>query len=91
MFGEDQNDSIVQRGLDEALACQDLLERTPTKPSVFTRAILRVGLVIRSVVHRGPDGETTRDPNDTSLHMRTWKEQSVLPVPPAGEVRRSRP
>jgi hypothetical protein len=90
MFGEGHNDSIVQRGLDEALACQDMLERTPTKPSVFTRAILHIGLVIRSVVHRGPDGETTRDPNGTSLHMRTWKQQSVLPMSPAGEVRGSR-
>lgn len=57
MFGEGHNDSIVQRGLDEALACQDMLERTPTKLSVLTRAILRIGLAIRSVVHRDPEGK----------------------------------
>jgi hypothetical protein len=90
MFGEGHNDSFFQRGHEEALACQDMLERTPTKPSVLTRAILRIDLVIRSVVHRGPGRETTRDPNGTSLHMRTWKEQSVLPVPPTGEMRKVR-
>jgi hypothetical protein len=34
-FGEGHTDSIVQRGIDEALSCQDMLERTPVKPSLF--------------------------------------------------------
>jgi hypothetical protein len=54
MFGDGHSDSIVQRGLDEALACQDMLERTPTRPSLLTRAILRIGLAIRSIVQRDP-------------------------------------
>jgi hypothetical protein len=29
MFGEERHDAIVRRSLDEALACQDMLERTP--------------------------------------------------------------
>jgi hypothetical protein len=56
MFGEGHNDSIAQRGLDEALACQDMLERTPPKPSMWTRAISRIGLAIRSIAHRNPAG-----------------------------------
>jgi hypothetical protein len=54
MFGEGHSDSIVQRGIDEALACQDMLERTPTRPSLLTRAIVRIGLAIRSIVPRDP-------------------------------------
>jgi hypothetical protein len=57
MFGEGHNDSIAQRGLDEALACQDMLERTPAKPSVWTRAVLRIGLAIRSIAHRDLPGK----------------------------------
>jgi hypothetical protein len=51
MLGEGHHDSIVQRGIDEALACQDLLEQTTRRPSVLTRAISRIALVIRSTVH----------------------------------------
>jgi hypothetical protein len=54
MFGECHNDSIVQRGLDEALACQDMLERTPTTPSLWTRVISRIALAIHSIVPRDP-------------------------------------
>ena len=52
MFGEGHDESIVHRGLDEAHACQDMLERTPTKPSMLTEAIARVGDAIRAIVHR---------------------------------------
>ena len=34
MFGEGHSESIVHRGLDEALACQDMLERTPLRASM---------------------------------------------------------
>jgi hypothetical protein len=57
MFGDGHSDSIVQRGLDEALACQDMLERTPARPSLLTRAILRIGSAIRSIVHRDSLGK----------------------------------
>lgn len=52
MLGEGHRDSVVHRGIDEALACQDLLERTPVRPSVLTRAISRIALAIRLIVHR---------------------------------------
>jgi hypothetical protein len=42
MFGEGHHDSIVQPGIDEALACQDMLERTPATPSRLSRVIARV-------------------------------------------------
>jgi hypothetical protein len=74
MFGEGHSESIVQRGLDEALACQDMLERTPLKPSMWTQMISRIALAIHSIVHREPERETTRDPNGTSWHLRPWQE-----------------
>ncbi len=48
MFGEVHNDSIVQRGIDEALACQDMLERTPPKPSLAARVAASIAAFIRS-------------------------------------------
>jgi hypothetical protein len=74
MFGEDHSESIVQRGLDEALACQDMLERTPLKPSTLTRVNSRIALAIHSIIHREPARETTRDSNGASWHLRPWQE-----------------
>jgi hypothetical protein len=42
MFGEDHRDSINQRGIDEALACQDMLERAPITPSLLARVRARL-------------------------------------------------
>jgi hypothetical protein len=39
VFGEGHHDSVVQRGIDEALACQDTLARTPVKPSLLAQAV----------------------------------------------------
>ena len=39
MFGEGHHDSVIQRGIDEALACQDMLERTPIKPSWISQMV----------------------------------------------------
>jgi hypothetical protein len=39
MFGDGHHDSVVQRGIDEALACQDVLERTPIKPSRVSQLV----------------------------------------------------
>jgi hypothetical protein len=39
MFGEGHRDSVVQRGIDEAVACQDMLARTPAKPSLLAQAV----------------------------------------------------
>ena len=37
MYGEGHSHSIVQCGLGEALACQEMRERTLAKPSTWTR------------------------------------------------------
>jgi hypothetical protein len=42
MFREGHHDSIIQRGIDEALACQDMLERAPIRPSVLARVRARL-------------------------------------------------
>ena len=39
MLGKEGNSRIVQRGLDEALACRDLLEPAPAHPSLLARSI----------------------------------------------------
>jgi hypothetical protein len=48
MFGEDHHESINQRGIDEALACQDMLARAPTRPNVFTQVLARLSAAVRS-------------------------------------------
>jgi hypothetical protein len=57
MFGEDPHGSIVQRGFDEALACQDMLERAPAKPSWASRLAARIVAAVRSIAHREVDPE----------------------------------
>jgi hypothetical protein len=52
MYGEDPHGSIVQRGIDEALACQDMLERTPAKPSWWARMVTRAVTTARVIAHR---------------------------------------
>ena len=42
MIGAGHEDSIVQRGIDEALACQDMLDRTPVRPSLLARLVARL-------------------------------------------------
>jgi hypothetical protein len=41
MCGDGHGDSIVQRGLGEALACEEMRERTPAEPSMWTRCAPR--------------------------------------------------
>jgi hypothetical protein len=41
MYGEGHSHSIVQCGLGEALACQEMRERTLAKPSMWTRCAPR--------------------------------------------------
>ena len=54
MFGEGHYDSVVKRGIDEALACQDMLERSPVKPSWLSQAVMRVVAAARSIARRQP-------------------------------------
>jgi hypothetical protein len=74
MFGEGHGDSIVQRGLDEALACQDMLERTPTKPCMLTRVISRIALAVRSAVHQAPAGTRPGVPTVPRGTQKRWQE-----------------
>lgn len=39
MFDEARHDSIVQQGIDEALACRDMLEPSPVQPSLLARSL----------------------------------------------------
>jgi hypothetical protein len=57
MFGEDPHGSIIQRGIDEALACQDMLERAPANPSWASRMVAWIVAAARSIAHRGMSGE----------------------------------
>ena len=57
MFGEGHYDSLVQRGIDEALACQDMLERAPIKPSWLSLMVTRVVATARSIADRNTDLE----------------------------------
>ena len=57
MFGEGHHDSLIQPGIDEALACQDMLERTPVKPSWLSRLVTRVVATARSIADRKTDLE----------------------------------
>lgn len=54
MFGEGHDDSMVRRGIDEALACQDMLERAPVAPSLLARVVARLVARVRSLAHHPP-------------------------------------
>jgi hypothetical protein len=41
VFEERRHDAIVRRGVDEALACRDLLTPVPPRPSMLTRLFER--------------------------------------------------
>jgi hypothetical protein len=51
------HDRIVQRGIDEALACQDILARVPMKTSWVSQVVARFVAALRSIAHRGIDLE----------------------------------
>jgi hypothetical protein len=54
MFGEGHHDSIIQRGIDEALACQDMLARAPIRPSLLARVRARLAAAVRVMPRRVP-------------------------------------
>ena len=66
MFGEGHHNSLVQRGIDEALACQDMLERAPIKPSWLSLMVTRVVTTARSIADRNTDLE--HQPAATAPH-----------------------
>ena len=53
MFAEGRDDRIVHRGLDEAFACQDRLQRAPAKPSLLSRVRAWFATTARAFAHRG--------------------------------------
>ena len=52
MVDEKRDNPTVQRGITEALACQDMLERAPVKPSWFEQAVIRAIAIARSIARR---------------------------------------
>lgn len=64
MVGEGRDTRIVQRGIDEAFACQDMLARAPVKPSWLTLAVIRVVAAARSMTGRKP--KPTRQATSTA-------------------------
>ena len=61
MFEAAHDDGIVQRGIDEALACQDMLARAPIKPSWVSQMVARIVAAARLIAHRGigPERQST--------------------------------
>ena len=60
MFGDDHHESRVQRGIDEAFACQDMLARAPVRPPRWVELARKLILSARSLarhtrlpMHRG--------------------------------------
>lgn len=49
MFPDGRDHSIVQRGIDEALACRDMLAPAPCRLSPYARVIAYVGDMSRAV------------------------------------------
>jgi hypothetical protein len=61
MFGDGQ-DSIVQRGIDEALACRDMLTRAPVAPSRLARIVAHLVGLGQSFARRLPRARPRRAP-----------------------------
>jgi hypothetical protein len=57
MFDAGHDDQIVQRGIDEALACQDMLARTPIESSWVSQVVAWFVAALRSLAHREIDLE----------------------------------
>jgi hypothetical protein len=57
MFGECHYDSVVQRSIGEALACQDMLERTPVTPSALAQARAWIAAAVRWLTSHHPVSE----------------------------------
>jgi hypothetical protein len=49
MFSEGHDNRTVQRGITEALACQDMLERAPVKPSWVRQVVIRAIATAQSI------------------------------------------
>ena len=66
MHAEGRDQRIVQRGIDEAYACQDMLSPAPERPSLFARMTGRIGNLLRGAGARIPrEGSSRRIPPRT--------------------------
>ncbi len=54
---EAHDNRTVQRGIREALACQDMLERSPAKPSRVRQAVTWAIATARSIARHDPAAE----------------------------------
>jgi hypothetical protein len=75
MIGQEHHDSIVQRGIDEAFACRDMLAPAPAKPSLVARLGERIGAGLRVMTQRKP----TNEQRDISAALRGSRQ-----IPPPG-------
>ncbi len=57
MFSEGHDNSTVQRGIKEALACQDMLERAPVRSSWVRKAVAWVIATARSIARHDSSPE----------------------------------
>ena len=73
MFGEGHHDSLVQHGLDEAFACQDMLERVADNAFPVDPGDLAHRLGNPFDRSPGPGAETTRDSNGPAEHLKRWQ------------------
>jgi len=62
MYGEGHSDSLVHPGIDEALACRDMLQPAPAQPSTVARPIARLVTVLRAIAHREPPDDHRTPP-----------------------------
>jgi hypothetical protein len=71
VFGPTRDRSIVQRGIDEALACRDVLPPAPARTSLLDRLVIALGAVARRLApthSRAKDAESARP-----MIARTWR------------------
>jgi hypothetical protein len=57
MFRECHHDWVIQRGIDEALACRDMLARDPDQPSLIVRLIAQLAAITNLPAPRKPTSE----------------------------------
>jgi hypothetical protein len=73
VFEESHHDAIVRRGLDEALACRDLLTPAPPRPSLLAR------LLGRWAAH-------TQARTKPLVEATSARESAVAPVPKSARL-----
>ena len=68
MFGEGHHGRTVQRGIDEALACRDMLmlESALEKPSLLARTLARIVSAVRAFAPAPRREQANRQPATSS-------------------------